>query len=114
MFRADLRVKPEHADALADMDEDSAITDRRMLVASMVVLAGIVAGFLFQRQTGLTPSVVALLGAGVLILLSPLRVGELLKEVESETLAFFIGLSSSSERWCGSGHSRTWRARSPR
>ena len=92
MFRADLRVKPEHADALADMDEDSAITDRRMLVASMVVLAGIVAGFLFQRQTGLTPSVVALLGAGVLILLSPLRVGELLKEVEWETLAFFIGL----------------------
>ena len=58
----------------------------------MVVLAGIVAGFLFQRQTGLSPSVVALLGAGVLILLSPLRVGELLKEVEWETLAFFIGL----------------------
>jgi Na+/H+ antiporter NhaD/arsenite permease-like protein len=92
MFRADLRARPEHAEALAAMDEGSTITDRRMLVASVVVLAAIVVGFLTQRQTGLEPAVVALLGAGVLILLSPLRVGELLKEVEWETLAFFMGL----------------------
>ena len=92
MFRADLRGRPEHAEALAAMDEDAAITDRRMLIASVVVLAAIVVGFLTQRQTGLSPAVVALLGAGVLILLSPLRVGELLKEVEWETLAFFMGL----------------------
>ncbi len=92
MFRADLRSKPEHAEALAAMDEDAAITDRRMLVASVVVLVAIVVGFLTQRQTGLSPAIVALLGAGVLILLSPLRVGELLKEVEWETLAFFMGL----------------------
>jgi Na+/H+ antiporter NhaD/arsenite permease-like protein len=92
MFRGDLRSSPAHAEALADMDDRSAITDRRMLVASLVVLAGIVAGFLLQRQTGLAPAVVALLGAGVLVLLSPLHVGELLKEVEWETLAFFMGL----------------------
>ena len=92
MFRANLRAKPEHAEALAAMDEDAAITDRRMLTASVVVLVAIVVGFLTQRQTGLSPAVVALLGAGVLILLSPLRVGELLKEVEWETLAFFMGL----------------------
>jgi Na+/H+ antiporter NhaD/arsenite permease-like protein len=92
MWRADLQHRPEHAEALALMDEDAAITDRRMLVASIVVLVGIVAGFLLQRQTGLTPAVVAMLGAGVLILLSPIRVGELLAEVEWETLAFFMGL----------------------
>ena len=92
MFRTDLRAKPEHSEALAAMDEDAAITDRRMLTASVVVLVAIVVGFLTQRQTGLSPAVVALLGAGVLILLSPLRVGELLKEVEWETLAFFMGL----------------------
>lgn len=92
LFRIDLRHRPEHAEALADLDESSAITDRRMLTASMVVLAGIVLGFLLQRQTGLAPSVVALLGAGILILLSPLHVGELMREVEWETLLFFIGL----------------------
>lgn len=92
MFRADLPARPEHAEALAGMDEHSAITDRRMLTASVMVLVAIVVGFLTQRQTGLSPAVVALLGAGVLILLSPLRVGELLREVEWETLAFFMGL----------------------
>ena len=63
-----------------------AITDRRMLTASIVVLVGIVAGFRLRRQTGLAPSVVALIGAGVLIPLSPLRVGELLRDVEWETV----------------------------
>ena len=92
MWRADLRHKPQHVEALAGMDEGAAITDRRMLVASIVVLTGILIGFLLQRQTGLAPAVVALLGAGVLLLLSPLRVGELLEEVEWETLAFFMGL----------------------
>lgn len=92
LFRADLQAKPEHAEALAGMDEHAVITDRRMLTASLVVLAGIILGFLFQRQTGLTPAVVAMLGAGVLILLSPLRVGELMRDVEWETLMFFMGL----------------------
>jgi Na+/H+ antiporter NhaD/arsenite permease-like protein len=92
LFRADLRHRPEHMDALAGMDESSAITDRRMLIASSVVLAGVILGFVLQRQTGVAPSVVALLGAGILILLSPLNVGELLREVEWETLLFFMGL----------------------
>ena len=92
MWRADLQHTPEHAEALAGMDDKEAITDRRMLIASLLVLAGIIIGFLLQRQTGVTPAVVALLGAGVLILLSPLRVGELMAEVEWETLLFFMGL----------------------
>ena len=54
--------------------------------------AGILVAFLFQRQTGVAPSVVALLGAAVLILLSPLRPADLLEVVEWETLLFFMGL----------------------
>jgi Na+/H+ antiporter NhaD/arsenite permease-like protein len=92
LWRADLRHTPRHADALAGMEHRGTITDRRMLIGSLLVLVGILIGFLLQRQTGLTPAVVALLGAGVLILLSPLRVGELLAEVEWETLLFFMGL----------------------
>ena len=92
MFRRQLSAPEAHPDALAGLDEGSVITDRRMLAASVVVLVGIVAGFLLQRQIGLAPSVVALVGAGVLTLLSPLRVGELLRDVEWETLAFFMGM----------------------
>lgn len=92
LFRRQLATPAAHPDALVGLDEQAVISDRRMLTASVVVLVGIVVGFLLQRQTGLAPSVVALVGAGVLILLSPLRVGELLRDVEWETLAFFMGM----------------------
>lgn len=92
LFRRELAVRGTHPEVVAGIHERDVITDPRMLTASVVVLVGIVAGFLLQRQTGLAPAVVALLGAGVLILLSPLRVGELLRDVEWETLAFFMGM----------------------
>ena len=57
-----------------------------------MVLALILVGFLLQRQTGVAPSVVAIVGAGVLILLSPLRPQDLVADVEWETLLFFMGL----------------------
>ena len=65
---------------------------RRLLRQSLVVLAAIVLGFLLQRQTGIAPSVVALVGAGVLIALAPLRPQDLVGDVEWETLLFFVGL----------------------
>ena len=63
-----------------------------MLTRSLVVLGLILVGFLLQRQTGVAPAVVALIGAGVMILLSPLSPRELLVDVEWETLLFFMGL----------------------
>lgn len=92
LFRRELASRGTRPEVVAGIHERDVITDPRMLTASVVVLVGIVAGFLLQRQTGLAPAVVALLGAGVLILLSPLRVGELLRDVEWETLAFFMGM----------------------
>ena len=92
LFRRALVGDPARASALMALDEREAITDRTLLVRSMVVLAAILAGFLLQRQTGVAPSVVALVGAGVLLLLSPLRPRDLIEDVEWETLLFFIGL----------------------
>ncbi len=92
LFRRALVGDPARASALMALDEREAITDRTLLVRSMVVLAAILVGFLLQRQTGVAPSVVALVGAGVLILLSPLRPGDLVDDVEWETLLFFMGL----------------------
>ncbi len=92
LFRRALVGDPARASALMALDEREAITDRRLLVRSGVVLAAILLGFLLQRQTGVAPSVVALVGAGVLLLLSPLRPRDLIEDVEWETLLFFIGL----------------------
>ncbi|MBK9739482.1 MAG: ArsB/NhaD family transporter [Actinobacteria bacterium] len=92
LFRSSLTGDPERAISLMSLDEREAITDRPLLLRSGLVLAAILLGFLLQRQTGIAPSVVALVGAGVMILLSPLKPRDLLADVEWETLLFFIGL----------------------
>jgi Na+/H+ antiporter NhaD/arsenite permease-like protein len=92
LFRSALIGDPARASALMALDERDAITDHRLLRRSSVVLAAILVGFLLQRQTGIAPSVVAIVGAGVLILLSPLRPHDLVEDVEWETLLFFMGL----------------------
>ncbi|MGD9956946.1 MAG: SLC13 family permease [Candidatus Nanopelagicales bacterium] len=92
LFRSALVGDPSRATALMALDEREAITDHRLLRRSGAVLALILVGFLLQRQTGVAPSVVAIVGAGVLILLSPLRPQDLVEDVEWETLLFFMGL----------------------
>ncbi len=92
LFRSSLTGDPARAASLMSLDEREAITDRPLLLRSGIVLAAILLGFLLQRQTGVAPSVVALVGAGVMILLSPLKPRDLLGDVEWETLLFFVGL----------------------
>lgn len=92
LFSRALVSTPGKADALMSLDETEAITDRKLLVRSMIVLAAILVGFLLQQQTGLSPSVVALVGAGVMLLIAPVKPRDLLVDVEWETLLFFIGL----------------------
>ena len=92
LFRHSLHGDPARAASLMSLDEKEAITDRKLLWRSSIVLGAILLGFLLQRQTGVSPSVVALVGAGVMILLAPVKPRELLVDVEWETLLFFIGL----------------------
>ncbi|MDP4013447.1 MAG: ArsB/NhaD family transporter [Candidatus Nanopelagicales bacterium] len=92
MFRKALTADPARAEMLHALDEREAITDPRLLWRSGLVLAAIIAGFLLERQTGVAPSVVALVGAGIMLLLSPLRAQDLVADVEWETLLFFCGL----------------------
>lgn len=92
LFRDALQGDPAKAETLMALDEKEAITDPRLLVRSSVVLGLIIVGFLLQRQTGVAPSVVALVGAGVMLLLSPLQPRDLINDVEWETLLFFMGL----------------------
>ena len=50
------------------------------------------AGFLTHSVTHIEPSVIALLGAGLLVLITDLRPREYMSAVEWETLLFFAGL----------------------
>jgi Na+/H+ antiporter NhaD/arsenite permease-like protein len=92
MFRRALTYHPERAAELLALDERQAITDRPLLVRALVVLAVVTVAFALHGLLHYEPSVVALLGAGLLVLLARRDPAQYLREVEWPTLAFFMGL----------------------
>ena len=64
----------------------------RLLIKCGVVLVAVFAAFIGHSVLHIEPSVVALLGAGILILISRLEQRDYLGSVEWETLLFFAGL----------------------
>ncbi len=92
LFRASYTYDPGRAAAVMELDERGAIRNRSLLVRSLVVLLGVLVGFSLHTLLHVDPSVVALLGAGVLVLVSGTTSEEFLEDVEWETLVFFAGL----------------------
>ncbi len=92
LFRGSFRVDPERAADVMGLDEREAIKDRRLLLTCGVVLAAVFTGFIGHTAFHVEPSGVALLGAGVLLLASRRKAGDVMPGVEWETLMFFAGL----------------------
>ncbi|HSN11338.1 MAG TPA: ArsB/NhaD family transporter [Propionibacteriaceae bacterium] len=92
LFRRDFAADPEQVARVMELDEREAIQDRPLLVRSLVVLALVLTAFTLHGVLHLEPSVVALLGAGLLVMVSGLRPRSYLVDVEWETLLFFAGL----------------------
>ncbi len=92
LFRKDFVADPEQVDRVMQLDEREAIENPTLLWRSLIVLALVLAAFSLHSVLHLAPSVVALLGAGVLVAISRLRPESYLAEVEWATLLFFAGL----------------------
>ncbi|MGW0758395.1 SLC13 family permease [Streptomyces sp. NPDC002814] len=92
MFRKSFVYDEDRAAEIMELEEREAIRDPRLLVQGLIVLALVVTGFVLHPVLHYEPSVVALLGAGLLIAASSVETGDVLKEVEWPTLAFFAGL----------------------
>jgi len=92
MFRSAFVYDPERVEAVMALNEREAIKDRSLLVRSLVVLAGVVLALALQPVLHYEPSVVALIGAGILVLVTDVTTNEALADVEWPTLAFFAGL----------------------
>ncbi|MEU4839083.1 ArsB/NhaD family transporter [Nocardia testacea] len=92
LFRKHLRERSEHIETVAALQERRAITDPRLLTRALLVLAGVVVGFGLHSVLHVAPSIIALLGAGAMVLISRLDIGDILREVEWGTLVFFMGL----------------------
>ncbi|MGY4712636.1 SLC13 family permease [Mycolicibacterium sp. CBM1] len=92
LFRGSFTVEPERVAEVMALSEREAIRDVRLLVKCGVVLAAVFAAFIGHSLFHVEPSVVALLGAGVLIVISGVERNHYLGSVEWETLLFFAGL----------------------
>lgn len=79
-------------DVLAEVDPASAIKDRPLMLRALVVLGATLLGFLFHSVLGLEAATIALLGATVLMIVGRLEPHDALRDIEWNTLFFFVGL----------------------
>lgn len=91
LFRRDLAAEVT-AEGIADLRPADAITDRRRLTWSLVVLTLAMVFFGLHTVLHLDPSVVAMMAAGAMVVVSRATPEEFLAEIEWTTLAFFMAL----------------------
>ncbi|MFC5827254.1 ArsB/NhaD family transporter [Nonomuraea insulae] len=92
LFRRSFVYDPVRAEEIMALDEREAIADRRLLWQSLAVLALVLAAFVAHPVLHYEPSVVAILGAGVLVAATKVTTEQAIAEVEWPTLVFFMGL----------------------
>lgn len=92
LFRGSFEVDADRVVDVMALNEREAIQDHRLLAKSGGVLLAVFVAFVGHSVIHIEPSVVALLGAGVLVLLSRTKPKDYLASVEWETLLFFAGL----------------------
>ncbi len=92
LFRGSFRSDPDRVADVMALNEREAIKDRRLLIICGGVLLAVLIGFVAHAALHIEPSIVALLGAGLLVLLSRSKPRDFMPSVEWETLLFFAGL----------------------
>ena len=92
LFRKQFTYNPDRAAAVMALQERRAITDVRLLVRCLVVLGLVIVGFTLHGVAHIEPSIVALIGALAMTLVSGVDIRDVVEEVEWPTLVFFMGL----------------------
>ncbi len=92
LFRRAFQYDEARVAQVMSLNEKDAIEDRVLLVKAGAVLLLVTIGFVLHSALDTEVSVVALLGAGLLVIIAGLSPKEYLSEVEWPTLVFFAGL----------------------
>ena len=91
-FRKYLGQKPHNIEDLLSQDEKVLIKDRSVLKKSLAVLLGVIFLFVIHGTINIEPSIIALSGAGILMIVAKSRPEHVLRQVDWSTLIFFAGL----------------------
>lgn len=92
MFRKFLNNQPEDRLEAVRLEAKTFIKDTVLLKKSLAVLAIVLIAFVLHSVVHLEPSMIAMMGAGLLVLISKLKPNEFARDVEWGTLVFFAGL----------------------
>jgi Na+/H+ antiporter NhaD/arsenite permease-like protein len=92
LFREKLTVHDTRRARIMDLDESQSITDRPFFYKASAILGLVIAGFISYDIIKVDPSIVALFGATVLLMISGKKPDIYFGEVEWVTIFFFIGL----------------------
>lgn len=90
LFRKGLKATPEKMAHVANLDNSKTITDKKLMIRSMVTLALVILGFVTHDKTHIDAYVFAVAGASFLLLFEKPK--EIYKDVEWLTIFFFVGL----------------------
>ena len=89
-FKKELKTTEEKMATISQLDNSKTITDYALLKRSMIVLGLVILGFLTHDITHIATCIIAFIGASILLLFE--NPEETFKDVEWNTIFFFIGL----------------------
>ncbi|WP_300361317.1 ArsB/NhaD family transporter [Fusobacterium sp.] len=87
-----MHVSRELRATIMELDLSRTIKNKKLLMQSIIVFMGVILGFLTNSFTDIGLSIIAVLGAGILVVLSGKKPEDVLVKVEWDTLFFFGGL----------------------
>lgn len=90
MFKDHLKIDSEKTTQINNIDNSKTITDKRLMIRSIIVLSLVILGFLLRDQLHIEACIAAMAGASVLLLFEKPK--HILREIEWNTIFFFIGL----------------------
>lgn len=90
IFKKDLKTTKDKMKEVMKIDNSKTITDKNLMIRSIIVLLIVILGFITHDITHIQTCICAMMGASVLLLFE--KPDNILKEVEWNTIFFFIGL----------------------
>ncbi|MGB2955016.1 MAG: ArsB/NhaD family transporter [Anaerolineales bacterium] len=92
LFNKELTIHGQDGTPIPELDTDALITDPVLLRKSLIVMTGVILGFLVHGALHLEPATIALTGATLLMIWGKTDPHLALREIEWTTLFFFFGL----------------------
>ncbi|MBQ9245160.1 ArsB/NhaD family transporter [bacterium] len=90
IFKNKLKADKEKMAQVANIDNSKTITDKKLMIRSIIILGLVIIGFVTHDITHIETYVAAMIGASILLIFE--KPTDILKDVEWNTIFFFVGL----------------------